>query len=83
MGFAIAVAKMFSVITLFWIIQSINAQGQQDHFQAAHDAVQEKLTTCDRRVHCDTMSPLPEHCSISQCVIMFSFASTARLQYFK
>ena len=41
------------------------------------------LSLCDRRVHCDTMSPLPEHCSISQCVIMFPFASTAGLQYFK
>ena len=37
------------------------------------------LDICDRRVHCDTMSSLPPHCPISQCVIMFSFASTARL----
>ena len=39
--------------------------------------------SCNSLVHCDTMSSLPPHCSISQCVIMFSFASTARLQYFK
>ena len=38
---------MFSLITLFWILQSITAQGQQDHFQAAHDAVKNRLTSYD------------------------------------
>ena len=34
-----AFIKMLSLIILLWILPSINAGGQEDHFQTVHDAV--------------------------------------------
>ena len=39
MCYIMAFSKMISVILLLWILPSIHAGGQEDHFQTVHDAV--------------------------------------------
>ena len=41
--YIMAFTKMFSLIILLWILQSINVGGQEDHFTTVHDAVDRML----------------------------------------